>query len=72
MLTPGPTGLHDEIHITVTPGRLKVSRVVFIVEQSLGFAEGDGTYELTLENGDVVNAVDVCVTDGHFKYGSRG
>jgi hypothetical protein len=63
-----PTGLHDEIHIHIKPGRLKVARVVDIIAHSLGFAEGDGTFELVLDNGDKVNVEDVAVTDGLFKY----
>lgn len=67
------SGSHiNVISFSITPGELKVSHIVTITEVSAGFAEADPEYELTLSDGAKVSCTDVAVTDGHFKYGTRG
>jgi hypothetical protein len=58
--------------ISVTPGVLRVANIVQIEEKYAGFAEADGHYVLTLDDGARVSAEEVAVTDGNFRYGSRG
>jgi hypothetical protein len=68
--TTATTG--GDLDIAITGGQLRVARIVQIEEKSAGFAEADGTYELTLDDGAKVNAEDVAVTDGCFHYGTGG
>lgn len=58
--------------ISVTPGKLRVANIVQIEERSAGFAKADGIYLLTLDDGARMYAEEVAVTDGNFRYGSRG
>jgi hypothetical protein len=57
---------------SMKPGRLRVARIVEIEEKSPGFAEADGLYLLTLDDGAKMYAEEVAVTDGNFRYGTRG
>lgn len=67
------SGSHiNVISFLIKPGELKVATIVQVIERSGGFAEADGYYELTLDDGAKVMAEDVAVTDGNFRYGSRG
>jgi hypothetical protein len=72
--TPTVTNVNraNRYDFSITPGKLRVAHIVQIEEKSAGFAEADGLYELTLDDGAKIWAEEVAVTDGNFRYGTRG